>query len=255
MKIFRFLVATWFFVAGGCLCFLNVTTARAFAYGPGTQDEVYPQRLQVAAMGDLARQKIESKLKENGETRRYELKLIRAPLSAMPIPAGKVICEVELPKPLNYGSSNPVHINVFVDGKFYRKAVCYYKLSVFDKILVATHDIQLESPITMADAKLEEREVTGASNNYFVSLDKIGNLVAGRVIRANTPIMATMLRSPAVMDVGTPITLITTYNGVQVRAEGVAMQKGRIGAMIRVKNARSGKMLRGRVIDASTVAI
>ncbi|MBQ1915794.1 MAG: flagellar basal body P-ring formation protein FlgA, partial [Selenomonadaceae bacterium] len=64
-----------------------------------------------------------------------------------------------------------------------------------------------------------------------------------------------MLQSPIVMDVGTTITLMATHNGIQVKAEGVAMERGRIGKIIRVRNAKSRKVLRGRVLDANTVEI
>ena len=49
--------------------------------------------------------------------------------------------------------------------------------------------------------------------------------------------------------------LVHNANGILVRAEGVAIESGRIGYTIRVRNARSGKIMRGRIIDAQTVQI
>ena len=79
--------------------------------------------------------------------------------------------------------------------------------------------------------------------------------VPARVIRTGTLIDSSMLQSPAVIESGAPITLIAQYNGVEVKTDGVAMGRGRIGAIIKVRNAKSGKLLRGRVIDEATVAI
>ena len=42
---------------------------------------------------------------------------------------------------------------------------------------------------------------------------------------------------------------------MEVKTDGIAMGRGRIGAIIKVRNAKSGKLLRGRVIDEATVAI
>lgn len=251
MNIFRILLATFCLWASGFLC---ITPAEAL-YGGGQQADVYPQRITGARFGELARAKVEAELKAAGETRRYELLLQHEP-PAMALPAGSVECKTELPKGLNYGgTTTPVHINVYVDGKFFRRAIGYFRVTVYDKVLVAIHDIGLEKPITAADVHLEEREVTRGSGEYYDDIAKIGDRVAGRIIRTGTAITTNMLRNPAVMDVGAPITLVTNYNGVAVRTEGVALQKGRIGATIRVRNARSGKMLRGRVIDATTVQI
>ena len=51
------------------------------------------------------------------------------------------------------------------------------------------------------------------------------------------------------------MTLVTRYHGIEVKAEGVALQRGRIGERIRVRNARSAKVLLGTVVDAHTVQL
>ena len=64
-----------------------------------------------------------------------------------------------------------------------------------------------------------------------------------------------MLQNPVVLDVGSPVTILTSYRGIQVRAEGIAMQRGRVGKSIRVRNVKSAKILSGIVRDASTVEV
>ena len=58
-----------------------------------------------------------------------------------------------------------------------------------------------------------------------------------------------------VLEAGDPVTLVTNYNGIEVKAEGVALQRGRVGERIRVRNARSAKVLLGTVVDAHTVRL
>ena len=38
-------------------------------------------------------------------------------------------------------------------------------------------------------------------------------------------------------------------------ANGIAMQKGRVGGRIKVRNANSSRILQGKVVDAATVEI
>ena len=64
-----------------------------------------------------------------------------------------------------------------------------------------------------------------------------------------------MLAMPLVVRAGNAVELVHNANGIVVRAEGVAIESGRIGYTIRVRNARSGKIMRGRIIDAQTVQI
>ncbi len=226
----------------------------ACAYGSGTQLERYPQVLPADQFPVLAEAKLEEALREQGETRRHELKFMRGP-QMMHCPAGEITCEATLPKQIRYGSTIPVYISVFLDGKFYRRATCYYRVLVYDNVLVANRDLLLEHEITASDVRMEEREIETRADEYLTDLAKVEGLVPARVIREGTPILERMLQNPFVMDAGAAITLLSNYNGIQVKAEGVAMQRGRIGKIIRVRNAKSRKVLRGKVLDAVTVEI
>ena len=64
-----------------------------------------------------------------------------------------------------------------------------------------------------------------------------------------------MVQSPIVIESGVNVTIISSKNGIKISAAGIAMQRGRIGKIIRVRNAASKKVLRAKVIDARTVEI
>ena len=237
------------------LCLLwGGVPAPAFAYGTATQDIAYPQVISSEQFAALAKQKIEAQLKASAETRRHELKLQRSP-QAMRLPAGSVTCDTRLPKGLPYGGIVPVEMNVYLDGTFYRRVVCYYRLSVYESILVAVHDMKLEQAFTAADVRTEEREVTGVSSAYVHDVSEVLGKVPTQVIKAGQEIRTVLLQMPLVIESGSPVTLVANYGSIQVKTEGVAMQRGRTGKIIRVRNQRSGKILRAKVIDATTVEI
>ena len=64
-----------------------------------------------------------------------------------------------------------------------------------------------------------------------------------------------MLRNPVVIEAGASVYITANNNGIIVKTEGVALQRGRAEEMIRVRNASSSKVLRVRVVDASTVEV
>ena len=227
---------------------------RAEAYGSGLQADTFPQVIPAEQFTALAAEKLEERLSSNGETRRHELKLLRAP-QGMRLPEGEVTCEVQLPKLINYGHSTPVNLLVYVNGKLFRRTVCYYKVLVYEQVLLVTHDLEIEHPFTAADVRVEEREVEASSVDYFHNPDEVIGKVPARVLKAGQVLRRNMVQMPVAVEVGTPVNILVDMNGIQVKAEGIALQKGRIGAYIRVKNSRSGKFLRGKVIDAHTVQI
>ncbi|SFT78561.1 flagella basal body P-ring formation protein FlgA [Selenomonas sp. GACV-9] len=233
-----------------CLFALLVVPPAAQAQGaPAFTQVIHPEKF-----AEIAQQKIESTLLAAGETRRHELQLIRAP-QLMELPPGEVVCEAELPQKIRYGGTNPVHLRVFVNGQFYRRAICYYRVSVYDKVLVAAHDLRIDKAITAADVRLEERRVLGGAGRYLTKVTEVAGRVPARVIKEGTAVESVMLQQPIVIDVGAPVTLRVKYHGIEVSANGIAMQRGRLGAKIRVRNVASGKILRGTVVDAATVEI
>lgn len=237
----------------GLFAFLPASAASA-AYYDAWQGEQFPTVLSSAQLSALAAQKIEETLAERGETRRHELRLQRA-AGTMRLPAGEVTAEVAFPRDLPYGREFPARFSVYVDGVLRRSAVHYYKLTVYDRVLVAMADISPEGQITPANTRIEERAVDTAPAVTLTDFSKLEGRVAARWIRKDTVITPQLLAMPRVMRAGSPVTLILDANGIVIRAEGVAMEGGRIGYTIRVRNARSGKIMRGRIIDAETVQI
>jgi flagella basal body P-ring formation protein FlgA len=64
-----------------------------------------------------------------------------------------------------------------------------------------------------------------------------------------------MLKLPDIIKAGAPVTLISRVNGVEVKIDGVALEAGHAGEVIRVRNTSSRKVLRGRIVDEATVEI
>jgi flagella basal body P-ring formation protein flgA len=237
----------------GLFAFLCSDVPHAAAYG-ATQGDYFPTALSSAQLAALAEQKIEEKLSAMGETRRHELRLQRA-ASTMHLPAGEVTAVVEFPRGLPYSREFPVSFAVYVDGVLNRRATSYYKVTVYDRVLVAMTDIRAEEAISPVNARLEERAVDTLPELTLTDFTRLAGRVAGRYIRKDATITPNLLAMPFVMRAGNPVELVLDANGIVVRAEGVALEPGRIGYEIRVRNVRSGKILRGTVIDAATVRI
>ena len=52
-----------------------------------------------------------------------------------------------------------------------------------------------------------------------------------------------------------PVKIVTDVNGVRIETDGTAIQRGAEGDLIKVRNNSSGKVVRARVLDATTVKI
>jgi flagella basal body P-ring formation protein flgA len=237
----------------GLFAFLWAGTALAATYN-GAQGDRFPIILSTVQLSALAEQKIEERLGAMGETRRHELHLQRA-ASTMHLPPGEVTAVVEFPRGLPYGREFPALFTVYVDGVLNRRATSYYRLTVYDRVLVAMTDIRAETPISAENARIEERAVDTLPELTLTDFSRLDGRVAGRYIRRDVTITPNLLAMPLVIRAGNAVELVLDANGIVIRAEGVALEPGRIGYEIRVRNVRSGKILRGKVIDAATVRV
>ncbi len=228
--------------------------SRAEAYGGGLQKDKYPQVLVKENFVVLSEQKLNEELKKIGETRKSKLTLTRAP-QTMRCPAGKLRLNATLPRALRYSGLNPVYVSVYVNEELFRKVTCYYRLSVYDKVVVANHDLALEKEIVADDLRVDEREIEGRAEEYLTDVKDAFGKVPSRVIKEGTPLTKNMLQNPLVVEAGAPIKIVSDRKGIRIETDGVALMRGRVGSVIRVRNANSRKVMRGRIIDASTVEI
>ena len=202
----------------------------------------------------LAQEKLEALFRAAGETRRREAVLMTSPRD-LRLPAGRITFTVEAPQGLSYSRGTAIYVSVFLDGKLYRRIGCYYKLRVYDTVLVAAKTILPDQVISEADLRLEEREVTGVNDRCLTEKKAAVGHVFNRLLKEGSLITQGMLKQPVVVVQGASVELVSRYHGIEVRVPCVALSQGRIGQQIHVRNEISGKVMLATVIDASTVRI
>lgn len=202
----------------------------------------------------LAQEKLEALFLAAGETRRREAVLMTSPRD-LRLPAGRITFTVEAPQGLSYSRGTAIYVSVFLDGKLYRRIGCYYKLRVYDTVLVAAKTILPDQVISEADLRLEEREVTGVNDRCLTEKKAAVGHVFNRLLKEGSLITQGMLKQPVVVVQGASVELVSRYHGIEVRVPCVALSQGRIGQQIHVRNEISGKVMLATVIDASTVRI
>ena len=119
----------------------------------------FSQTVSAAEFEHMTDEKMAALLKDKGETRRYEVALVKPPRD-MKLPAGEVSFSVEAPLGLLYDRRTPIYVSVLLDGRPYRRALSYYTVRVYDTVLVASRNLFPEQALSEADMRFEEREVT-----------------------------------------------------------------------------------------------
>ena len=90
---------------------------------------------------------------------------------------------------------------------------------------------------------------------YFTKPEEVTGKVLNRLVREGTVLSPNMLRNPIIIFTNAMVNLVVDYNGVKVKTEGIALQAGRAGDVIRVRNTRSGRTVQGHILDAQNVEV
>ena len=234
------------------VCLLAAASV-ACAYGK-TAADLYPQEVSLEEMQREAIAFIDEAMLKSGDTRRYTVEKVSMP-RVVRAPEGAVSFVPSLPYGVRFWGSTAVYMDVLVDGKPFRTIKCQFKVHVFDRVAVAARPIVAGQPLTAGDFRFEEQEVGTRGKNFLTEQDEIVGKVLSRSVSIGAPLWRTMLKLPDIIKAGAPVTLISRVNGVEVKIDGVALEAGHAGEVIRVRNTSSRKVLRGRIVDEATVEI
>ncbi len=233
--------------------FIWMMTAVAGAYGL-TPEDVYPQEISSEDMQDAAVSFIKETMTASGDTRRYTVETVHIP-RALRAPEGELSFQAKLPNGLRFWGNTAVYMDILVDGVSFRQVKCTFKIHVFDRIAVAARPIPPRQPLKAGDYRFEEQEVGTRGAKFLGEDDVITGKILSRSLSIGMPILRAMLKLPDIVQSGSPVTMISRVNGVEVQMEGRALEAGHEGEIIRVKNIASNKILRGRIVDEFTVEI
>ena len=217
-------------------------------------NERFPQLVLRENFKQVAVDRLVQALAEAKETRRHTIEAVRVPMDTR-LPMGEITYEASIPNGLRYRSMMPVYIEIRINGAFYRRISCTMRVHVYEKVVTAAQALQPEKPLTASDLRVEERELDSETARYFTKLEDVQGKVLNRLVQEGMVLTTNMLRNPIIIQTNGMVNLVVDYNGVKVKTEGIALQAGRAGEVIRVRNTRSGRTLQARVIDAQNVEV
>jgi flagella basal body P-ring formation protein FlgA len=128
-------------------------------------------------------------------------------------------------------------------------------ISVYGKVLVASHQLQKGRVLTAADLKLAKNDLANLSYGYYENLNNGIGLKLKRHVSAGTVLTPAMLKKPRIISRGQKVTIMAQSGSMLVRMKGKALDNGAIGDRIKVINIKSRKKLEGIITLAGEVKV
>lgn len=126
---------------------------------------------------------------------------------------------------------------------------------IYQNILITNRTLLRGDLIQTGDLYTEEREVSSLSYGYLTDSDRLEGARAVRAIQAQSILTPSSITTRNLIRRGEQVSLLSTAEGIAVRATGTALDDGGIGAHIRIRNTSSGRIVDAIVQAAGVVAI
>lgn len=121
--------------------------------------------------------------------------------------------------------------------------------------MVTTHPLKRGDIVTENDITFVEKPFEKLPNNPVVSLDQLQHMELVRPLNAGTMLSTGMFREKMLIERGQEVVIVAESPGIQVRMAGVALESGKSGQLISVRNNNSGREIEGKVLDGGTVQV
>lgn len=117
------------------------------------------------------------------------------------------------------------------------------QLQLFRHALVTSRPLLRGDGVNAADVHVEERDVTRLGYGYIENLEQVAGRSLARSVASGSVLSPGMLGGRRMVRAGDHVEMVARLDGIEVRANGVALGSGDNGARLRVRNESSGKVV------------
>lgn len=125
----------------------------------------------------------------------------------------------------------------------------------FGFVIVSRITIPAKSAITSRHLMLKEVNLTAHQTAHFSEPSEIIGWTTKRSIAAGTIITASMLKQPVLISRNDAVIIEAIRHGITIRTAGTALEEGVVDKQIRIRNDRSGRVIKAIVIEKGLVRV
>ena len=137
----------------------------------------------------------------------------------------------------------------------FRRGQMSLRVRRYSEVFVATGEIKTHELIDLQELKLQTMEVTSLREQPVVSLGNIQGYRSKRNLSSGQILTFEAIESVPDIEVGREVSILCEGGSFTISAHGKAMQTGRLGEMIRVRNSSSGRVVLARVSGSGEVTV
>ena len=123
------------------------------------------------------------------------------------------------------------------------------------EVIVTATDVDNGATIHDHQLILATRDIGKLKQGYFTAFESVAGYASRRHLRPGTVITANLLQAPLLIEKGDQVVIVAKKGGLEVRVSGVALTRGRLGKQIPVRNSKTKRIVRGKVVASGVVEV
>jgi len=129
------------------------------------------------------------------------------------------------------------------------------RIDIFDDVIVAAKPLLKGQKIDESAITFQKHNIARLKNGYYSKNSALHQLQAKRNLVRGTVLTPSRLAPLLMVRSGQQVTLVLSYNGLQIKSTGKALQSATLGQLIKVRNSQSLKIVEGVVSGEGLVRI
>lgn len=129
------------------------------------------------------------------------------------------------------------------------------EIQVFKDVVVLNRPKVRGDVLTPSDVQLVRKEVSRLGDRYLTDVTLVSGYHFKRAVKSGTVLNLRMFKAPYAVKRGERVTITADTAGIQVKMPGKALANGMVGAVIKVRNSSSNRIVEGEVVGKGIVKI
>jgi flagellar basal body P-ring formation protein FlgA len=168
---------------------------------------------------------------------------------------GKLSFKVESRPKEDYLGDTSFNVRIFQSSIFLKEETVRVRIEILREFVVSTNNLGRDAIITSNDISLQKKWVRSIPVNAISTLEEATGKMICVSIRPNTEITRNMLKEVMPVKRGKMVHIILDNGVMKITTMGLSEEDGAEGAIVKVRNITSSKIIYARVIGEAKVKI
>jgi len=147
------------------------------------------------------------------------------------------------------------HVKVWYKNTAFKQVSVPTRIEVCKDIVLSSRPLKRDNNVSSQDIIVEEKWFTRLPKDLLTDPESVIGLRLLRSVNSNTPFTLSMLSNPIMFKKGKVVKIVCDSDALNITTFGLAEEEGVYGAIIKVRNISSKKIIQGKVIGDSVVRV